>query len=174
MIDNGSKCIFIGEGGVGKTSLLRLLQGKEIQIQRIPTIGVDVEKIDFEECENNTISVMVWDFGGQKRFQFLWDEWIKGSGLTVVVTDSSEKNVNETKTMLEKYGKKLGSEIIAIANKQDLVGSLTPEEVSKRLGVKTYGMIAIKRSNMEAMRDIILSQTKKELILTSSGIVTAQ
>jgi len=169
MIENGSKCILIGEGGVGKSSLLRLLQGEEIQIQRIPTIGVDVEKIEFEE----SLSVMVWDFGGQKRFQFLWDEWIKGSALTVIVTDSSEKNVSETKIMLEKYGKKLGSDIIAIANKQDLVGSLTPEEVSRRLGVKTYGMIAIKRSNMEAMRDIIFSQTKKELPLIKPGAVTA-
>ena len=171
MIENGSKCILLGEGGVGKTSLLRLLQGAEIQIQRIPTIGVDVEKIDFDE---SGISVMVWDFGGQKRFQFLWDEWVKGSSLTVVVTDSSEKNVNETKVLLEKYRKKLGAEIIAIANKQDLVGSLTPEEVSRRLGVKTYGMVAIKRSNMEAMRDIIISQTKKDLSVTNSGVVTAQ
>ncbi len=171
MIENGSKCILLGEGGVGKTSLLRLLQGKEIQIQRIPTIGVDVEKIDFIDSD---ISVMVWDFGGQKRFQFLWDEWVKGSSLTVVVTDSSEKNVNETKNMLDKYRKKLGADIIAIANKQDLVGSLSPEEVSKRLGVKTYGMVAIKRSNMEAMRDIIMSQAKREIQLTDSGVVTAQ
>jgi len=163
MIENGSKCILIGEGGVGKSSLLRLLQGKEIQIQRIPTIGVDVEKIDFD----NEISIMVWDFGGQKRFQFLWDEWVKCSGLTVVVTDSSEKNVNDTKCLLQKYRKKLGAEIIAIANKQDLVGSLTPEEVSKRLGVKTYGMVAIKRSNMDALREIIISQTKKEIRLTN-------
>lgn len=171
MIVNGSKCILLGEGGVGKTSLLRLLQGKEIQIQRIPTIGVDVEKIDFDI---SGISVMVWDFGGQKRFQFLWDEWVKGSSLTVVVTDSSEKNVNETKNMLEKYRKKLGADIIAIANKQDLVGSLTPEEVSKRLGVKTYGMVAIKRSNMDAMREIIVSQTKKEITITDPEVVTAQ
>jgi ADP-ribosylation factor-like protein 2 len=170
MIENGSKCILLGEGGVGKSSLLRLLQGKEIQIQRIPTIGVDVEKIDFYDGD---ISVMVWDFGGQKRFQFLWDEWVKGSSLTVVVTDSSEKNVNETKDMLEKYRKKLGADIIAIANKQDLVGSLTPEEVSKRLGVKTYGMVAIKRSNMEAMRDIIVSQTKREITIANSGIIPA-
>ena len=173
MIENGSKCILLVEGGVGKSSLLRLLQGKEIQIQRIPTIGVDVEKIDFIET-GSPLSVMVWDFGGQKRFQFLWDEWVKGSGLTVIVTDSSEKNVNDTKNMLEKYRKKLGSEIIAIANKQDLVGSLTPEEVSKRLGVKTYGMVAIKRSNMEAMRDIIISQSKNEISITDSGLMTAQ
>jgi small GTP-binding protein len=173
MIENGSKCILIGEGGVGKSSLLRLLQGKEIQIQRIPTIGVDVEKIDFVE-RGTPLSVMIWDFGGQHRFQFLWDEWIKGSGLTVLVTDSSEKNVNDTKALLEKYGKKLGSDIIAIANKQDLVGSLTPEEVSKRLGVKTYGMVAIKRSNMEAMREIILAQSKKDINLADPVVITAQ
>ncbi|TFG20412.1 MAG: GTP-binding protein [Promethearchaeota archaeon] len=173
MIENGSKCILIGEGGVGKSSLLRLLQGKEIQIQRIPTIGVDVEKIDFVDS-GNPLSVMIWDFGGQIRFQFLWDEWIKGSGLTVIVTDSSEQNVNATKHMLEKYGAKLGSDIIAIANKQDLVGSLTPEEVSRRLGVKTYGMVAIKRSNMEAMRDIILHQTKKEISFADSAIMTTE
>lgn len=150
---NQVKAVIMGEGGVGKTTLVSLLKGKQIPRQRKPTIGVDVEKVCLDKNQ-----ICVWDLAGQNRFKFMWNDFLKGSELTVVVTDSSQRNVKETKKILQQYDRKLGSKIIAIANKQDLVGSMTPEDISKELGVPTYGMVAINEDNQDALRKIITSR----------------
>lgn len=150
---NQVKAVIMGEGGVGKTTLVSLLKGKAIPTQRKPTIGVDVEKVTLDQNQ-----ICVWDLAGQNRFQFMWRDFLKGSGLTVVVTDSSERNVQETKKILQQYDRELGSKVIAIANKQDVIGSMSPEAISRELGVPTYGMVAINRDNQEALRNIITSK----------------
>jgi len=147
---NQVKAVIMGEGGVGKSTLVSLLQGEGCKRKHEPTIGVNVEKVYIGKNQ-----VAVWDFAGQKRFQFMWDDFIKGAGLTVLVTDSSKKNVMETKELIKKFNNKLGSDIIAIANKQDLAGRLTPEEIENILGVPTFGMVAVNQNNEKALRSIL-------------------
>ncbi|MHA1820515.1 MAG: ADP-ribosylation factor-like protein [Promethearchaeota archaeon] len=152
---NTKKCVILGEGGVGKTTLISLLSGKPIPKEHSPTIGVDVEKVIAAETE-----LAVWDLGGQKRFQFMWDDFMKGSNVAIVVTDSSEKNVKETKEIIKKIETKMKAKLIAIANKQDLANRLKPKEVQDILGIPVYGMVAIDKKNKDALLKI-LSQTAK-------------
>jgi len=64
--------------------------------------------------------------------------------MVVVVTESFPKAVLKTRQLLEKYKDNLrGIKVIAIANKQDLPGSMRPASVQDLLGVPTYGMVAI-------------------------------
>ncbi len=153
---NQCKAVIMGEGGVGKSTLVALLQGKQIPMTRNPTIGVNVEKVQFEDKQ-----LEVWDFAGQHRFQFMWQDFMKGSSLTLVVTDSSPRNVMETKEILSRYDRSLGAEVIAIANKQDLEGRLTPSEIESILGVPTYGMIATNQMNQDALQSIISSRLSR-------------
>ncbi|MCK4239416.1 MAG: hypothetical protein KAX33_09855, partial [Candidatus Lokiarchaeota archaeon] len=77
-----------------------------------------------------------------------------GAGLTVLITDSTEKNINFTKGFYERFYRFKGSKVIAIANKQDLPGAMNIQNVANRLGVKTYGMCAIdpaKRKEVQAI-----------------------
>jgi small GTP-binding protein len=143
------KICFCGVGGVGKTSLVSLLQGKKID-GLTPTVGLDIEDslLDGKKCS-------IWDLGGQKRFQFLWKDFLRSSGLTVLVCDSTEDNVKETKEILERFSNHLGSKVIAIANKQDLEHSLNPQTVEKKLGIKTYGMSALKMELRDKLRNIL-------------------
>ncbi|MBD3350978.1 MAG: GTP-binding protein [Candidatus Lokiarchaeota archaeon] len=147
---NQLKAVIMGEGGVGKSTLLSLLQGKQMSEKRSPTIGVNVEKVYVGENQ-----VAVWDFGGQRRFQFMWDDFIRGTGITVIVTDSSEKNVEETRMIMKQYERKLGSKVIAIANKQDLPDRLPPDKVAEKLGVPTYGMVAVDNRNFKSLYNIL-------------------
>jgi small GTP-binding protein len=148
---NQMKCVVMGEGGVGKSTLVSMLQGKDLNKKRTPTIGVNVEKVSIDDTD-----ICIWDFGGQKRFQFMWDDFVRGSSLTLLVTDSSYRNVQETKQILEKNRNHLGqSKIIAIANKQDLGGRLSPKEVSEILGIPAFGMVAINKDNRESLYDIM-------------------
>ena len=144
----------MGEAGVGKTSLISLLQGRMETpegSERKPTIGLEIEDsiLSNEKCT-------IWDLGGQKRFKLMWEDFLKNSGLTVLVCDSTEENLEKTKELYDRYSKRIGAKIIAIANKQDLPGAIGAEIVQERLGgVTTYEMSAIKAELKERMKDIL-------------------
>ncbi|MBA7499914.1 hypothetical protein ES705_09318 [subsurface metagenome] len=151
MFSTKKKICFIGEQNVGKSSLLSLLQGREVQKERVPTVGLEVEDsiLNGKKCS-------IWDLGGQKRFKFMWQDFLKGAGLAVIVCDSTEKNVKQTKEIYNRFERTLGTKIIAIANKQDLPGRLSAQEIQKRLGgLKTYGMSAIRPELRERMKEIL-------------------
>lgn len=134
-----TKICFVGQSGVGKSSLLTLLQGRKISKKTNPTVGLEIE-----DSVLNGSKVNIWDFGGQERFRFMWEDFLKGAGLAILVCDSTEDNINKTKEIYKKYSRYIGSKIIAIANKQDLPDALSAEQVEKRLGIPTYGMSAIR------------------------------
>jgi len=158
MLGLKQKIFLLGESNVGKSTLLSLLQGKEITGQRKPTIGLEIENSHL-----NGNKCTIWDLGGQERFKMMWQDFLRGSGLTVVVTDSTEENVHKTKDILNRFSRHLGSKIIAIANKQDLPGSLTAKEVQEKLGgVKTYGMSAIRPELRARMREILEFEIQEE------------
>jgi len=145
----------IGEGGVGKTSLLSLLQGREVFEKRVPTVGLEVE----DSILNGT-NCSIWDLAGQQRFKFMWQDFLRGAGLTVLVCDSTDKNMEKTKEIYERIVRTIGTKIIAIANKQDLPGALTAKEVQKKLGgIKTYGMSAIRPELRQRMKEILEYET---------------
>jgi len=151
VLSTKQKICFIGEGGVGKTSLLSLLQGREVPQERIPTVGLEVEDsiLNDKKCS-------IWDLGGQKRFKFMWQDFLRGAGLAVIVCDSTEKNVEKTKEIYNRFERSLGTKIIAIANKQDLPGAMSAQEIQKKLGgLKTYGMSAIRPELRQRMKEIL-------------------
>lgn len=99
------------------------------------------------EIKNSVLSgskVNIWDFGGQERFRFMWQDFLKGAGLAILVCDSTEDSIEKTKEIYRKFSRYIGSKIIAIANKQDLPDALSAEQVEEKLGIPTYGMSAIR------------------------------
>jgi ADP-ribosylation factor protein 1 len=129
----------VGQSGVGKSSLLSLLQGRNISKKKDPTVGLEIE-----DSVLNGSKVNIWDFGGQERFRFMWEDFLKGAGLAVLVCDSTEENIEKTREIYSKFSRYIGSKIIAIANKQDLPEALSAEQVEEKLGIPTYGMSAIR------------------------------
>ncbi|MHA2017862.1 MAG: hypothetical protein ACTSXY_06275, partial [Promethearchaeota archaeon] len=86
---------------------------------------------------------------------FMWDEFMRGSELTILVTDSSAPNVMMAKDIIERHLNNSASKIIAIANKQDLKGRMKPAEIEAALGVPTFGMVGIDSSNEKKLKKII-------------------
>jgi small GTP-binding protein len=158
---NISKCAILGAPAVGKTTLLKLLEGKDITGQYIPTQGFDRGAIKMGR--NNKI--VAWDFGGQAAFYDFWKQYILGSDIIVVVTDSTPVNVLQTKQLIE-WAKRLTEDddtnIIAIANKQDLPDAMSPDRVSNLLGVPAYPLIATDTDNQEKMYAILKQSLKRK------------
>ena len=149
-----NKICFLGEAGVGKTSLISLLRGEmddSSNDQTKPTIGLEIKTSNIGDAK-----CTIWDLAGQRRFKAMWDDFLKNSGLAVLVCDSTEKNLEKTKELYNRYAKRIGAKMIAIANKQDLPGALGAEIVQEKLGgIPTYEMSAIKKELCQRMREIL-------------------
>ncbi|MGV9200422.1 MAG: hypothetical protein ACOC4M_16570, partial [Promethearchaeia archaeon] len=74
----------------------------------------------------------------------------------VLVCDSTEKNIKQTKEIYQRFLRRNGSKVIAIANKQDLPQAMKVDEVQEKLeGLPTYGMSAIRSEQRDRLRDIL-------------------
>ncbi|TXT56761.1 MAG: hypothetical protein BAJATHORv1_20354 [Candidatus Thorarchaeota archaeon] len=136
------KVALMGAGYAGKSTIIKLLTDKSAKLEANyrPTAGMDCGTITLDD----TTKVTLVEMGGQNHFEFMWPDLLKGSTMVVIVTESTPKAVLKTRQILEKYRKQLdGMQVIAIANKQDLAGSMKPESVQDLLGIPTFGMVAI-------------------------------
>jgi len=62
---NEAKILVVGEGEVGKTSLVKCLCGERVNENEKATLGVNIKKWEFEK-NSEKIRINIWDFGGQE------------------------------------------------------------------------------------------------------------
>lgn len=70
-------CIF-GDGGVGKTTLIRRYLTGIFDSTLKMTIGVDFH-IKQIQIENKRITLQIWDFAGEERFRILLPSYVRGA-----------------------------------------------------------------------------------------------
>ena len=65
-----SKLLLVGEGGVGKTQLLRALRGEPFEENAPKTPGIDIRPVELEHpaADGVTMQLNAWDFGGQEIY----------------------------------------------------------------------------------------------------------
>ncbi|MBN2230062.1 MAG: GTP-binding protein [Candidatus Thorarchaeota archaeon] len=82
------KVALIGEGGVGKTSIAVRYTEDRFDQQMKMTIGVNfaTKKV---QVENSEITLLIWDLGGQPRFQDVVMDYFRGSKIGIAVYEVS-------------------------------------------------------------------------------------
>jgi internalin A len=65
-----SKMVVVGEGGVGKTSLLRALRGEPFVADEETTHGIEVKQLSLAHPSKDDATMLLntWDFGGQEIY----------------------------------------------------------------------------------------------------------
>ena len=62
---NETKVLLVGQGGVGKTSLIKQLVGEGFDPHESKTEGIDIKQWKVT-AEDQDIRLNVWDFGGEE------------------------------------------------------------------------------------------------------------
>lgn len=120
------KICLLGDGAVGKTSLIRKFVYDEFDDKYISTIGAKVTKkpLELKDSEGNKIklTLMIYDLLGQKDFQRLHSVYYRGSHGTLVVCDITRKETLQSLMEWKEDIFKVTGEIPAVylANKVDL------------------------------------------------------
>jgi small GTP-binding protein len=157
------KIALIGFSGVGKTTITRLIRAEEIPMKHIPTITGDVAAIKV-----GSLHMYLWDFAGQEQFSFIWSRFVKGSDAIILVVDSTEHNMSESKFFVDLIRKEAPKARVAIvANKQDLPGAMSPEEIAEALKYRTYPLVAIDPNQRGVMLNII-----GEVVEVTAGVTS--
>lgn len=122
------KICLVGEGAVGKTSLIRRYVFDEFKDSYISTIGTKITKRDLKikhpiKGEDVDISVVIWDIMGQKGFrQLLQEAYFYGAQGVIAVCDITSRNsLNDLPGWVEAAFTVTGQMPVAfMANKYDL------------------------------------------------------
>ena len=119
------KIAILGDGGVGKTSLIRAKCHQNFDDASEMTIGVDFACVPFderEECDDNS-AFLAFDLGGQQRFHFIHDAYIKGTKAAIILYDLSRfqtfDNISIWHKLLQNENPRIP--IIIAGTKADLV-----------------------------------------------------
>nr|XP_019012942.1 arf/Sar family protein [Kwoniella pini CBS 10737]OCF51723.1 arf/Sar family protein [Kwoniella pini CBS 10737] len=131
--DKEVRILMVGLDSAGKTTILYRLQIGEV-VSTIPTIGFNVETVSYKN-----INFQVWDLGGQSSIRPYWRCYYANTQAIIYVIDSSDvsrlpTSRSELLTMLSEDELK-SVPVLVFANKQDVEGSLSPGEISDKLGL---------------------------------------
>ena len=122
----GFKITIIGDGGVGKTSLIKKFTKGTFERDYIKTIGAQFSRYDIE-IEGDLVNLIFWDIAGQDDFKFLHPLFYRESKGCIIVFSLEENDLGEEScnhisnwhNELKKYYSDIP--VVIFANKVDLI-----------------------------------------------------
>jgi internalin A len=117
---NEAKMVVVGQGGVGKTSLVKRIIGQPYDPNEDTTRGIWICPWDVERDQDG-LKINIWDFGGQEIMHATHQFFLTARTLYVLVLDSRQ---GEQESRLEYWLKIIqsfggSSPIIVVCNKAD-------------------------------------------------------
>ncbi|GLJ55878.1 hypothetical protein SUGI_1199790 [Cryptomeria japonica] len=133
--------LILGIDKAGKTTLLEKLKtmfsdSEGLPPDRIvPTVGLNIGRAEAFKSK-----LVFWDLGGQIGLRTIWEKYYEEAHAVIYVVDAAcQSRFEDTKSALEKilrHEDLQGAPILIYANKQDLPGAVSAEDLARYLDLK--------------------------------------
>jgi len=121
------RILFLGLDNAGKTTIVKRLNGDDISTVS-PTLGFEIKTFIHGKYTLN-----IWDVGGQRLLRPYWRNYFEQTDAIVWVVDSSDRlRMDDCKAELHallQETRLAGASLLVFANKQDLHGAMTADEI---------------------------------------------
>ncbi|XP_022909114.1 ADP-ribosylation factor-like protein 2 [Onthophagus taurus] len=129
------RILILGLDNAGKTTILKRFNGEDINTIS-PTLGFNIKTLEHKGFKLN-----MWDVGGQKSLRSYWRNYFECTDGLIWVVDSADKRRledcrKELHNLLQEE-RLAGATLLVFANKQDLPGACTSEELKDVLDLDT-------------------------------------
>ena len=149
------KIIFVGDAGVGKTTIIsRIMENPYNEIYE-PSIGVDFMSKNIK-YKGQSIKLQMWDTAGQEKYKGLIPSYVRNSSIVFLVYDISVKtsfdNIPKWITFIRTIE---NTTLVLCGNKLDLsnreVKKEEGEELAKKEGIAFFEVSAKTNENIKNM-----------------------
>jgi small GTP-binding protein len=162
------KVVVAGDGGVGKTSLIRRYCEGKFQASRVATIGVDFAT-QLVKLGSGDVKLSIWDMAGQERFAIVREGFYRGSRAAALVycVDDPVSFQDLGRWRREVLRDVPNQGLVVVGNKVDLQ-RLVPERDAKGFA-SSIGAEYLETSALSGAGVSVLFQTLARLALTSGS-----
>ena len=149
------KIIFIGDAGVGKTTIISRIMDNPFIEEYEPSIGVDFMSKTLKYNGQN-VKLQIWDTAGQEKYKGLIPSYVRNSSIVFVVYDISGKTSFDNIPKWINFIKSIeNTTIVLCGNKIDLenreVKKEEGEELAKKEGISFFEVSAKTNDNIKNM-----------------------
>jgi small GTP-binding protein len=167
------KIVFLGDGAVGKTSLVGRFVYDSFEGDYLATIGTDIH-LKLVNIDDVLVKLVIWDIAGQDNFAQLRKAYYMNASGAFLVYDTSrpdtiERVDNWIKALYDVTGK---IPLIICENKADLESQIpqkVKDAVTKKHNVKMIKTSAKEDTNVEEafteMTEIILERARNKKVM---------
>jgi len=131
------KIVVIGDGAVGKTSLIKQYTEGNFVTDYIKTIGAQFSKY-LESFDEDMVKLFFWDIAGQSEFSFMRPTFYKGAKAGIMVFSlTDDQSFENLKSWYEDIQKHCGNlPVVLFGNKSDLIDVEKSDDEKKVDGLK--------------------------------------
>ncbi|KAJ5075468.1 rab gtpase [Anaeramoeba ignava] len=158
LLNNNFKVCFLGDYGVGKTSIITRFLYDSFDISQQATVGIDFISKTMR-IDDQIIRLHLWDTAGQEKFRSLLPTYIRDSSVAIVVFDISKKQSFENlniwlKFIQEEHGEDFT--IFIVGNKTDLneLRQVSKEELEKFSQQNNFSFFEVSAKTGENVKDL--------------------
>ncbi|MFW9964316.1 MAG: GTP-binding protein [Candidatus Sifarchaeia archaeon] len=165
------KLVFLGEGAVGKTSLVGRYVYDSFEGDYLATIGTDIH-VKMVKLDEILVKLVIWDIAGQDNFaQLRRAYYMNASGAFFVFDTTRPETIERVDEWINALFTVTGKiPLVLLENKVDLESALTlneKEAVKKKHGVPIIPTSAKEDTNVEEAfrqmtRDILVKSRVKK------------